>query len=179
LAAQEEGTVYDNFWLGLWVCWRYEKDTISHKLYGQTKVFLFNSAVGPLLGAAFVPLAEEFDVPLSTFISGVQGGTIAAIAIGSLLFNSLAVKYGKRPIYLATTVGLMGSCFWAAEAKSFASLVAARVVCGLCMAPMEALIPASIADIWYESISLFSLLPCTDIPTGLCMSEVSELLSST
>jgi predicted MFS family arabinose efflux permease len=85
---------------------------------------------------------------LATFVSGVQGGTIAAVAIGSLLFNSLAVKYGKRPVYLGTTVGLMVSCFWAAEAKSFASLVAARVVCGLCMAPMEALIPASIADIW-------------------------------
>ncbi|KAJ6027746.1 hypothetical protein N7499_001204 [Penicillium canescens] len=106
-------------------------------------------AVGPLLGAAFVPLAKEFDVPLTTFVSGIQGGTIAAIAIGSLLFNSLAVKYGKRPVYLGTTVGLMVSCFWAAEAKSFPSLVAARVVCGLCMAPMEALIPASIADIWF------------------------------
>lgn len=106
------------------------------------------TAIGPLLGAAFVPLAEQFDVPLNTFISGVQGGLIAAIAVGSLLFNTLAVKYGKRPIYLITTLGLMVTCFWSAAAKSFESLVAARVVCGLCMAPMEALIPASIADIW-------------------------------
>jgi len=43
----------------------------------------------------------------------------------------------------------MVSCFWAAEAKSFESFVAARVFCGLCMAPLEALVPASIADIWY------------------------------
>jgi MFS family permease len=114
----------------------------------RPKLIFHYVAVGPLLGAAFVPLAKEFDVPLTTFVSGVQGGTIAAVAIGSLLFNSLAVKYGKRPVYLGTTVGLMVSCFWAAEAKSFPSLVAARVVCGLCMAPMEALIPASIADIW-------------------------------
>ncbi|KAJ5600490.1 cycloheximide resistance protein [Penicillium hetheringtonii] len=87
--------------------------------------------------------------PLSTFISAVQGGAIAAIAVGSLIFNSLAVKYGKRPVYLGTTVGLMVSCFWAAEAKSFESFVAARVFCGLCMAPLEALVPASIADIWF------------------------------
>ncbi|KAJ5698976.1 cycloheximide resistance protein [Penicillium macrosclerotiorum] len=106
-------------------------------------------AVGPLLGGAFVPLAKEFGVSLSTFISAVQGGAIVAIAVGSLLFNSLAVKYGKRPVYLGTTVGLMISCFWAAEAKSFESFVAARVFCGLCMAPMEALVPASIADIWF------------------------------
>ncbi|KAJ5887744.1 major facilitator superfamily domain-containing protein [Penicillium taxi] len=105
--------------------------------------------VGPLLGGAFVPLAKDFGVSLSTFISGVQGGTIASVAVGSLLFNSLAVKYGKRPIYLATTIGLMVSSFWAAEANSFASFVAARVLCGLCMAPFEALIPASISDIWF------------------------------
>ncbi|KAL2871467.1 major facilitator superfamily domain-containing protein [Aspergillus lucknowensis] len=106
-------------------------------------------AVGPLLGAAFVPLAEDFGVPLNTFVSGVQGGTIASIAVGSLVFNCLAVKYGKRPVYLITTLGMMVSCFWAAAAKSFASLVASRVVCGLCMGPFEALVPASIADVWF------------------------------
>ncbi|KAJ6014441.1 major facilitator superfamily domain-containing protein [Penicillium herquei] len=106
-------------------------------------------AVGPLLGGALVPLAKEFNVSLSTFVSAVQGGAIVAIAVGSLLFNSLAVKYGKRPVYLGTTLGLTISCFWAAGAKSFESFVAARVFCGLCMAPMEALVPASISDIWY------------------------------
>ncbi|KAI9933914.1 hypothetical protein MW887_004986 [Aspergillus wentii] len=106
-------------------------------------------AVGPLLTAALVPLSEEFGVPLSTFTSGIQGGTLVAIAVGSLIFNCLAVKYGKRPIYLATTVGLMVSCFWSAGSKNFPSLVASRVLAGLCMAPLEALVPASIADIWF------------------------------
>lgn len=101
------------------------------------------------MGAAFVPLAEEWNVSLTNFITGAQGGVIAAIAIGSLLFNALAVKYGKRPVYLITSVGLAVTCFWAAEARSFNSFVAARVIQGLCMAPMEALIPASIADIWF------------------------------
>ncbi|KAJ5706820.1 major facilitator superfamily domain-containing protein [Penicillium malachiteum] len=127
--------------------------------WSQTKKELFTiaygwgcgcvGAVGPLLGGAFVPLAEEFNVSLSNFVSAVQGGAIVAIAVGSLLFNSLAVKYGKRPVYLGTTLGLTISCFWAAGAKSFESFVAARVFCGLCMAPMEALVPASISDIWF------------------------------
>lgn len=43
----------------------------------------------------------------------------------------------------------MVSCFWAAESKSFGSLAAARAVQGFAMAPMEALVPASIADIWF------------------------------
>ncbi|KAL3422998.1 Protein HOL1-like protein 2 [Phlyctema vagabunda] len=106
-------------------------------------------AVGPLVGAAFVQLAQEFDVSLSTFVQGVQGGVIVSIALGSLLGNSLAVKYGKRPVYLVSSIGLMATCFWCAEAKSFASLVAARVIQGICMAPMEALVPSSIGDIWF------------------------------
>lgn len=48
-----------------------------------------------------------------------------------------------------TSIGLAVSCFWGAEAKNFSSLVAARAVQGFCMAPMEALVPASIADIWF------------------------------
>lgn len=106
-------------------------------------------AVGPLLTSALAPLAVEFDVPLQKFVLGLQGSCIAAIAVSSILCNTLAVKVGKRPIYIATSIGLMVSCFWAAASQSFASLAAARAVQGFCMAPMEALVPATIADIWF------------------------------
>ena len=142
-------------------------------------------AVGPLLTPAFVPLAEQFNVPLQRFtlgernpqaiftakltqlLKGCNGSCIVAIAVGSLLCNTLAVKIGKRPIYLVTTMGLAVSSFWAAESKSFASLAAARAIQGFCMgmcrmqrpknfrhtntrvAPFEALIPASVGDIWH------------------------------
>jgi MFS family permease len=124
-------------------------------------------AIGPLLTPAFVPLAQEFGVPLQRFVlgelqfctiigigltscsTGCNGSCIVAISIGSLLCNTLAVKVGKRPIYIVTTVGLAATCFWAAEANSFASLAAARAIQGFCMAPFEALIPASVGDIWH------------------------------
>jgi MFS family permease len=127
-----------------WPRWKKERFTIA---------FAFScgavGAIGPLLGPAFVELSAEFNVSLSTFIQGVQGGLIVAIAFGSLIWNSVAVKYGKRPVYLFTTIGLMVTCFWAAAAKSFSSLVAARVIQGFCMGPLEALVPASIADVWF------------------------------
>ncbi|KAH7383992.1 major facilitator superfamily domain-containing protein [Pyrenochaeta sp. MPI-SDFR-AT-0127] len=106
-------------------------------------------AVGPLLSPAAVPLATDFGVPLQRFSLGCNGACIVAIAVGSLLCNTLAVKLGKRPVYIFTTLGLAVSSFWAAEVKSFGSLAAARTVQGLCMAPFEALIPASVADIWH------------------------------
>ncbi|KAK4184371.1 major facilitator superfamily domain-containing protein [Podospora australis] len=127
-----------------WPRWKKEMFTLA-MAYGCGAV----GAVGPLPTPAIVPLAEQFDIPLQSFTLGCQGSCIAAIAVGSLLCNTLAVKVGKRPIYIITSIGLMVSCFWAAEAKSFASLAAARAVMGFCMAPMEALIPASIGDIWF------------------------------
>jgi len=106
-------------------------------------------AVGPLLTPAFVPLATQFGVPLQRFTLGANGSCICAIAAGSLLCNTLAVKFGKRPVYVITTLGLAVSCFWAAEVRSFGSLAASRAIQGFCMAPFEALIPASVADIWH------------------------------
>ncbi|CAN8104403.1 unnamed protein product [Discula destructiva] len=106
-------------------------------------------AVGPLLTSALAPLAEDFGIPLQTFTLGLQGSCIVAIAVSSLICNSVAVKVGKRPVYIATSIGLMVTCFWAAASTSFASLAAARAVQGFCMAPMEALVPATIADIWF------------------------------
>lgn len=106
-------------------------------------------AVGPLLTSALAPLSEGFGIPLQQFTLGLQGSCIVAIAFASLFCNSLAVKVGKRPVYIMTSIGLMVSCFWAAESRSFGSLAAARAVQGFCMAPMEALVPATIADIWF------------------------------
>ncbi|KAF2026673.1 MFS general substrate transporter [Setomelanomma holmii] len=127
-----------------WPRWKKEMFTVVIA-YGCGCV----GAVGPLLTPAFVPLATDFGVPLQRFTLGCNGSCIVAIAAGSLLCNTLAVKVGKRPIYLLTTLGLAVSCFWAAEVKSFGSLAAARTVQGFCMAPFEALIPASVADIWH------------------------------
>jgi len=106
-------------------------------------------AVGPLLTAAFVELATEFDVTLSKFASSVNGSLIMCIAGGSIICNSLAVVYGKRPVYLITSVLLMVTCFWGAGSNSLASLTASRCIQGFAMAPMEALIPASIGDVWF------------------------------
>ncbi|KAK8069608.1 hypothetical protein PG994_006224 [Apiospora phragmitis] len=127
-----------------WPRWKKELFTVAIA-YGCGCV----GAVGPLLTSAFVPLAQEFDVPLERFTLGCNGAMIAAISAGSLICNTLAVKFGKRPVYLVTSIGLFVANFWGAEAKSFGSLVAARTICGFCMAPMEALVPASIADIWF------------------------------
>jgi MFS family permease len=127
-----------------WPAWKKNMFTVAIA-FGSGCV----GACGPLLSSAVVPLAEELDVSLQHFTLGFQGSCIAALGLGSLLCNSLAVMVGKRPVYLATTVGLIATCIWSAETTNFTSLAISRAVQGFCMAPMEALVPASIADIFY------------------------------
>lgn len=112
-------------------------------------IFTRGTAIGPLLTSALAPLADEFGTPLQQFTFGLQGVLILCIGISGLFFNPLAVKIGKRPIYLFTTLGLALTCFWGGASTTFGSLVAARAVQGLMMAPFECLIPASIADVWF------------------------------
>lgn len=65
-----------------------------------------------------------------------------------MIVNVLAVQYGKRPVYLVTSVGLVATAFWGSAAKTFGSFIASRAIAGVCMAPLEGLVPASIADVW-------------------------------
>lgn len=106
-------------------------------------------AVGPLLSSAIVPLAAEFDVPIQRFTLGFNGSSLIGLAFSNLFCNSLAMMIGKRPVYLVTTLGLLVTTVWSAVAKDFVSISISRAVQGFCISPMEALIPASIADIWF------------------------------
>ncbi|EXL90770.1 hypothetical protein FOIG_15978 [Fusarium odoratissimum NRRL 54006] len=127
-----------------WPRWKKEMFTVSI-IIGCGCV----GAIGPLLGPALVPLAQEFDVPLQTFTLGFTGALLIALAFGNLFCNSLAMMIGKRPVYLITALGLLCSTMWTAVAKDFVSLAVSRAIQGFCMSPMEALVPASISDIWF------------------------------
>lgn len=85
---------------------------------------------------------------MSRFTSGTNGALIVCLAGATPLSNLLAVKYGKRPVYLGAGLGLLATGFWGSAAESFGSFIASRAIAGVCMAPMEALVPASIADVW-------------------------------
>ncbi|KAF4447940.1 hypothetical protein F53441_8599 [Fusarium austroafricanum] len=106
-------------------------------------------AIGPLLSPAMVSTAEEFDVPLQKFTLGYTGALLISLAFGNLLCNSMAMMIGKRPVYLITAAGLLVTTIWSAVTKDFVSLSISRAIQGFCMSPMEALVPASIADIWF------------------------------
>lgn len=71
------------------------------------------------------------------------------MGVGSLLWSPTAIIFGKRPVYLVGTILFLISSIWAAAAKSYVSLLIARIVMGIGIAPCEALPSATIAEIFF------------------------------
>lgn len=94
------------------------------------------SAVGPLLSAAAVQLSIEWVGPdintsIQVFSRQYNGVLLGCVALSSLFSNTLAVKYGKRPILLLSSILLVVGQFWGGAAHSLGSLTGSRALTGL------------------------------------------------
>ncbi|CAK7905786.1 protein Hol1p [[Candida] anglica] len=102
----------------------------------------------PILAAGFSGLSTEFNTPLTT-LSYLVGGFMLALGFGSVLASPTALLYGKRLVYLAGILLFLVGAIWAGAAKSFGSLMGARVIMGLGASPTESLPSATIAEIYF------------------------------
>lgn len=120
----------------------------------------FHSLIGggqtPILAAGFHTIADQFDVSLSK-VAITTGAYMFSLGIGSVVAGSIAAVYGKRVVYLAGQVIFCASCVWAALSQSYASLLAARIVEGFGVSPVECLPSSSIAEIFFLHERAFRL----------------------
>lgn len=86
-------------------------------------------AIGPLLVPGFTIIAEDFGVTL-TQVTLLNGSLVMALGVSAYVANALATAYGTRLIFLVTTLTLLITCCWGAAAKSYGSLLAARIFQG-------------------------------------------------
>ncbi|RDW59025.1 hypothetical protein BP5796_11949 [Coleophoma crateriformis] len=105
--------------------------------------------VGPLLVPGFSIIAADFNVTL-TQVTLLNGVLLMGLGISSYLCSCFAQIYGRRLVYLFTTVLCIAACCWGAAAKSYHSLLAARFFQGLGMGGFFALAgTASISDVFF------------------------------
>ncbi|KAJ5690154.1 hypothetical protein N7462_004546 [Penicillium macrosclerotiorum] len=132
--------------------------------FGNGLFYAFNGAVtGPMMAGGMIQLATFFKRSLSD-ITYSNGATLICQGLGTLFWMPLAVKFGRRPVYLASNI-LMGiACVWLAIAseKDFPLFVVARAFLGLVEAPIEAIVPSTVTDIFYlhergEKVALYGL----------------------
>ncbi|KAJ5317840.1 Major facilitator superfamily domain general substrate transporter [Penicillium antarcticum] len=71
------------------------------------------------------------------------------LGIGNIFWVPLALKFGKRLSLLVAMALQMGALIWCALAKSFDSLLAARIVLGFAAAAGESIVPEIVADLFF------------------------------
>lgn len=72
-----------------------------------------------------------------------------AQGISNLFFMPLIIKFGRRPVYLISFVLYLSFAVWSANAKGFASQLAARICLGFVSGSADCLAPLTIADVTY------------------------------
>ncbi|KAF7532286.1 hypothetical protein G7054_g8116 [Neopestalotiopsis clavispora] len=104
------------------------------ELYFLTLIYgaSVTGVVGPVLVPGFSLVAASLQVGL-TQVTLLNGALIMALGVSAYLCAPLAEIYGRRIVYLVTSLMLVFSCVWGSFAKSYGSLVASRAFQGLGM----------------------------------------------
>lgn len=106
------------------------------------------AALNPILATNTFQLVFAFHTTF-TKIAMLTGYNVLALAIASLFFSATCRVYGRRHTFLFGAVLMVAGCFWAAAANSYKSMLGARLLQGIGIAPFEGLIQVVVADMYF------------------------------
>ncbi|PSS20705.1 hypothetical protein M430DRAFT_100550 [Amorphotheca resinae ATCC 22711] len=101
-----------------------------------------------LLSAALLLIENDTGIPLSTLNSGV-GVQYLFFGWSNLIWQPLGLTYGRRPIILLGTLGMLACSVWTSYVKSSGEWYANRVLIGFFYGPIETLIEICISDVFF------------------------------
>lgn len=135
-----------------WPLWK--RDVI---LFVLSLLSVIASTLSPLLAANTLTLSLIFRRTF-TDMALLTGYHLLGVAVAGVLFVPSARVWGKRHLYLLGTVVLIFSSAWGgASGTNYGSLLWARIFQGVALAPFEALVNASVGDLYHvhERVSPF------------------------
>jgi MFS family permease len=71
---------------------------------------------------------------------------MAALSVGCIIFVPIALRIGRRPVYLATALIMMAAAIWQAEMHTVGDMIGANVISGLAGAVNEALFQVTVGS---------------------------------
>lgn len=101
-----------------------------------------------MLSPAFVQVARELGVSLSVF-SQSTAWLLLSLGISLFFVSPFAKIYGRRPLFLFSSLVMVATSVWGAVATNYPSLLGARIVAAVGMAPYETLVQCVIGDIYF------------------------------
>ncbi|KAK4970562.1 hypothetical protein LTR66_011526, partial [Elasticomyces elasticus] len=112
------------------------------------------SVLGPISQATGLTLAD---------LNAGTGYMFLFFGWGCLVWQPLALQYGKRPVYLFSILATMAVQIWAPYTRSNGQWIANKILQGFFGAPIESLCEISVTDVWFAHergtcIALYALL---------------------
>ncbi|KAG9662133.1 serine/threonine kinase 16, partial [Aureobasidium melanogenum] len=114
-------------------------------------VSVLATTASPLLAADSVELALKFQCTFED-AALLTAYHLAGVAVGSLLFVPLARVWGKRHVFLIGSLLMIASSAWGGSTHmgyNYTSMLWARVIQGVALAPFESLINACVGDLYF------------------------------
>lgn len=101
-----------------------------------------------MVNPALVPLAKLFHIPVGN--ASYQTTTvIVVVGVSPLIWTPLANVYGRRPVYLLSTLIGIVATTGSGLAKTWGTLIVARVFSGVGVGAAMALGAASVNDMFF------------------------------
>ncbi|KAI9714508.1 MAG: hypothetical protein M1820_000469 [Bogoriella megaspora] len=128
-----------------WPLWK--RDLI---LFILSLLSVIASTLSPLLAADTFSLTFAFHHRTFTDMALLTGYHLLGVAVAGVLIVPSARVWGKRHLYLLGTVFLIFSSAWGGgSGLHYKSLLWARIFQGVALAPFEALVNASVGDLYF------------------------------
>lgn len=124
-------------------------------------------------------IEENTNITLDQLNNGT-GYMFLFLGIGCLIFQPLALQFGKRPVYLFSILATAMICVWPPYTKSNGEWIASKILQGFVGSSMESLPEISMSDLFFEherslALSMYGLtLLCASFLAPFVAGFISE-----
>jgi MFS family permease len=91
------------------------------------------------------PYNEELGISYGQ-LTNTYGANYAGFGVGCVFFIPFALKYGRRPVYIISTIITLATAIWQAKLSTYGSMLAAQLVSGLSGAVSETLVQITVSS---------------------------------
>jgi MFS family permease len=109
---------------------------------------LVNGIANSVVYSVLVPLSESLHITTGDLNAGT-GYLFLLAGYGLLFWQPVALQYGKRPVYLLSTLGILGMTIWSPYTNGNGQWIAKNILGGFFAAPIEALPELSVTDVYF------------------------------
>ncbi|KAJ9497316.1 hypothetical protein H2202_007120 [Exophiala xenobiotica] len=123
----------------------------TRKTLHMTILCLYALMVFAILCVA-VPLWQDFNLELGMSYAVLNDGyatNMATLSVGCIIFVPIALRIGRRPIYLITSLIMLAAAIWQAEMHTVGDMIGSNAVSGLAGAVNEAIFQVTVADLFF------------------------------